>query len=320
MTNAAGTRAAQDVWTPSRRGRLVIQAVALVLGVVTGFVSYVIKADLELSIWLGIAVALGMLIVETTSTMVSLTRAVADVNARLDSFSLALDSRDSFSGAMAHIRGGGDLGRRLAHTVEQLNTSLVKVPTSLLGVANEVLRESAEAVHACHLVVPGNSASLGSHLVRRFEKSVFTTSFHPLDFWLTPYGRNYHTEICERLKVLSARSRVEFRRVFIVRSDVADELTKDPYQKLIREQLRCGVEVRVCNEDELPTELCVDFGLWDGELEIELECDQQRRVIRNHYRYSQEAITQAQNRADRIWDRASPYDKWTAARQATRQS
>ncbi|ADD45699.1 hypothetical protein Snas_6075 [Stackebrandtia nassauensis DSM 44728] len=289
-----------------RRYRLT-QVANVVAGLACGLITYAVNADLQLSLALGVIVTMGLLIVEYTAVTNSLMRVVHATNDRLICLGADLSKQDGLAAALAHLRGSAREGGNLAHTINRVHEAVPNIPVPLFGVVDDLLGQAARALETGHIVLGGSSSSLGSHLVRTFERDVFCTSFHPLDFWLTPYGRNYQAEIRDRLRELAKTGEVTFRRVFIVRGEVAEELRRQPYRGVIEEQLSAGIDVRITYEEDLPADLCVDFGIWDGELEVELECDEQRRIIARHYRYSHEHLAAAQRRAERLWDRSIAY-------------
>jgi hypothetical protein len=293
----------------SRRRRYVFETAGLLLGLVTGFVSYALRQDLQLSLMLGFVVTVGLLVVEVTAEIGQIQSASTHSKALLETMHRSLVARDQYLATLDHLQRNPS--GTLADSLARLHTALAEVPPALFIVAADMLAEPIQWLEHRHIVVPGDSSSLGSHLVRTFQSDVFTTSFHPLGFWKTPYGRNYNQAICDRLRSLTARGvNVRFRRVYIVRDALSHELREGFYQVLIRSQLDAGVEVRVVEESRLPADLLVDFGVWDSQLEVELECDDQRRIIRRHYRYSAEAIIAAHRRAGRVWDGSIDFDEW----------
>lgn len=295
---------------PTRRERQRVYAAALVVSVVVGFGSYLIKADLPQSILLGIATMLAFLAIESNSMALSLTRAVKITNSRLDRVISRLETRDRFVESWEHLHDSGPAGVELAGTIERIQSSLKELPAPLLGLANEALGEPATALTRQELVHTGRDPALGTNLVRWFRHTAFATSIHPMEFWLTPWGQNYHQAMCDRTRELSRAGSVSFRRVFIVRAESARDLIAGPYYELIREQINAGIDVRVCLESDLSPELRVDFGIWDRSLEAFLIPDEGHRITKVYYRYSSDMVRAAEQRATLIWDRSVPFDSW----------
>ncbi|WP_306204445.1 DUF6879 family protein [Actinoplanes sp. RD1] len=287
-------------------GRYLFETASLVLGLVTGIISYVFRQDLQLSLILGFVVGVGLLTVKVLAELTRVTGAGDRAERTLAGIETSLRHRDRYLTTLDHV--GGDLPRSL----ERIHAGLATVPPELFGVAAQLLEDPLDQLERRHIVTSAESSSLNTHLVRTFRSDVFTTSVLPMHFWLTPYGQNYNDAICARLAELAATGHpARFRRVYIVRDSWADQVHHGPYADVIRRQQEAGINVRVTVESLLPTDLRRDFGVWDARLEVELEVDGDGYLIRRHYRYSADAVAAAERRAEQIWDRSTDFATWT---------
>jgi hypothetical protein len=291
-------------------GRYLFESASLLLGLLFGFASYFFGQDLQLSLMLGLIVSVGLLTVKVIAELARVARTGADAGRALDDIKTSLHYRDRYLATLDHV--AADPSGALARTLERIHTSMEGIPPPLFGVVVHLLDQPVDQLERRHIVTTAEASSLNSHLVRTFTTDVFTTSVFPMEFWLTPYGMNYNDAICARLADLRrAGHGVRFRRVFIARESHARELLGSPYADVIRKQLDSGVEVRIAFESQLPPELRIDFGIWDGNLEVELEVDDGGHLVRRHYRYAGDAIAAAQRRAEQIWDRGIDFTAWS---------
>ena len=297
---------------PTRKERHRLHAASLAVSIAVGFGSFLIKADLPQSILLGVVTMLAFLVVESTSTAVSLGRLVGTMDSQLKEVISRLQINEKFAESWEHLHRSGPSGVQLAQTVERMSCLLRETPAPLFGLFNESLSEPVSALERQELLHAGQDPALGTKLISWFQYSLFATSLHPLQFWFTPWGQNYHRAICDRTRELarSTRKAPLVRRVFIVSTDSVSSLKEGPYRKLIREQIDAGVDVRICYESDLHSELRVDFGIWDERLEAFLIPDESKRISKVYYRYSSEAVRAASHRASLIWDRSVPFDTW----------
>jgi len=311
-TNSSGG-SCDSLLLPTRRERHLVRTVSLIVSIAVGISSYLIKTDFQQSIILSVVIMLAFLVIESNSMVISLTHVTKVTNSRLEHLCLSFESLDQFMETRAQLcSSGGVDGVELTKTMDRIWFSFNDIPVVLLGLANKTLGESAEMLVRRNLVHAGQDPALGTNLVRWFQRSAFTTSLYPMDFWLTPWGQNYHRVICERMRKMSRTGTAMFRRVFIVQDEKGDELISGPYYELICEQIDSGVEIRSCFASDLSADLRIDFGVWDGVLEAFLIPDDTHRITTVHYRYSNDAIRAAEQRATLIWDRSMPFEEWAS--------
>jgi hypothetical protein len=303
---------------------------SFIAGTVASAVAYVSHANLGTSVGLGVVIFIAGQLIDISfrieSWIEDLSRRLASVEAELTTtgaslrdLSTASALEGEFKKAILHLTSGkGESGAELANTLGRIVEALPNIPPLLAGYTREKLELTAGALAAKNFQEVGEDVPyIGTILARDFRKCLFATSLFPLPFWETGWGQTYHDEMCSRVsQSIRDGSRILAQRVFIVRHGTEADLAGDSYHnRMVREQIAAGIEIRACYETDLASpEFRQDFGIWDHELavlvQVSVDTKGIRKVTGTNYQYEKGEIARLEGIARRIWSISRPFDTW----------